>query len=120
MNLNLKIIEFANEIYSTIGPGYSERVYHNAMEVLLRKNNIPYETEKIVPIVFENHTIGNLRIDLVIDDKMIVELKATKSFNETNNIQLRNYMKLTGIEQGMLLNFPPFKNQEVLVESLGV
>ena len=118
--MNHKIVEFANEIYSTIGPGYSERVYHNAIEVLLRKNNIPYETEKIVPIVFENHTIGNLRIDLVVGGELIVELKATKSFNETNHIQLRNYMKLTGIKEGMLLNFPPFKNQEVLVESLGV
>lgn len=112
-----KIIELAKNIYENLGPGYSERVYHNAMEVSLRKNNIPYETEKIVPIVFEEHTIGNLRIDLVVGDT-IVELKATKSFNEQNYIQLINYLKLTGLNNGLLINFPPARNQQVLVESL--
>jgi GxxExxY protein len=59
-----------NTYIKYLGPGYSERVYHNAMEVVLRKNGVPYETERIVPIVFEGHTIGNLRADIIINKKL--------------------------------------------------
>ena len=61
------IRDLCNHIYKTLGPGFSERVYHNAMEVMLRQKGINYETERIVPIVFEGHTIGNVRADIIID-----------------------------------------------------
>ena len=95
-----------NQVYRELGPGYSERIYHNAMEVLLRKNGIPYETERIIPVVFEGHTIGNLRGDLIVDKNMIVELKAIKSLGPQNTIQAKNYIKLTGIPRAILVNFP--------------
>ena len=82
-----------NQVFHELGPGYSERVYHNALEVLLRKNNIPYETERIIPIVFQGHTIGNLRGDLIIDNKLIIELKAVKGLSPQNVIQANNYIK---------------------------
>lgn len=95
-----------NEIYEKLGPGYSERIYHNALEVLLRREKIPYETERIIPIVFEGHTIGNLRGDIVIDKKIIVELKAVKTLTPQNIIQAQNYISLTGIPTAVLVNFP--------------
>jgi GxxExxY protein len=101
---------FANYIYSTLGPGHSERIYHNAMEVILRKNNIQYETERIVPILFEGHTIGNMRADLIIDNKLIVELKSAKSLNNVMKQQALNYLKLTGIPRGLLINFPQIQS----------
>ena len=100
------IIEYAKEIYNTLGGGYSERVYHNAMEVMLRAANTPYETERIIPVVFKGHTIGNLRADLIVDRSIVVELKATKSLNDTNKTQLQKYIELLGIKQGVLINFP--------------
>ena len=100
------IRDLCNQVFNELGPGYSERVYHNALEVLLRKNNIPYETERIIPIVFQGHTIGNLRGDIIIDGKIIVELKAVKSLNSQNTTQARNYIKLTGIPRALLVNFP--------------
>jgi len=100
------IKQLATQVYSTLGPGFSESVYHNAMEVLLRKNNINYETERIIPIVFEEHTIGNLRADLIVDNNLIVELKAVRTINCAMKTQVKNYMKLTGIQQGLLINFP--------------
>ena len=98
--------EFANTIFNTLGPGYSERVYHNAMEVLLRKHNIPYETECIVPIIFMGHTVGNVRADIIVDKKLILEFKSVKNMNPMMEQQARQYMKLTGIQQALLINFP--------------
>ena len=97
----------SRKIYETLGPGYSESVYHRAFEVLLRTNIVPYETERIVPIVFEGHTIGNHRIDLIVNGSCIVELKATASkLNDSAKIQTKNYMKLTGLTNALLVNFP--------------
>ena len=100
------IRELCNQVYKSLGPGYSERIYHNALEVLLRKNNIPYETERIIPVVFEGHIIGNLRGDLIVNTDIIVELKAIKTLTTSNNIQALNYIKLTGIPRAILVNFP--------------
>ena len=106
MKLQCLLIDAANKIYESLGPGYSESVYHRAFEVLLRKEGIPYETERIVPIVFEEHTIGNLRIDLIVDGICIVELKAIAKLNDAARIQTKNYLKLTGLTDAFLINFP--------------
>jgi GxxExxY protein len=102
----MEIEEFVHKIYTSLGPGYSESVYHRAFEVLLRRQGISYETERIVPIVFDEHTIGNLRVDLIINGKCIVELKATiAKLNDAAKIQVQNYLKLTGLSEAYLINF---------------
>lgn len=107
INMNTNIIrDCANHIYKTLGPGHSERIYHNAMEVSLRKRNIQYETERIVPITYEGHTIGNMRADLIIDNLLVIELKAVKCLNPAMSQQAFNYLKLTGINNALLINFP--------------
>jgi GxxExxY protein len=100
----LKII--SQKIFEKLGPGYSERVYHNAFEVELRMRGIQYETEKILPIVYEGHTVGNLRADLIVDGRAIVELKSVTKLKDEFRNQVRNYIKLTGLESGYLVNFP--------------
>lgn len=100
------IQEYANRVYKSLGPGFNECVYHNAMEVLLRKNSISYETERIVPILFEGHTIGNLRADIIIDGQIVVELKAVKALTDTMTCQAKNYLKLLHLRQAYLVNFP--------------
>lgn len=99
-----------DEVFETLGVGYSERVYHNAMEVILRKHGISYETERIVPIVFENHTIGNLRADLIVNNEIILELKAVKTINSLMKKQAENYLKLTGLKNALVINFPQSDN----------
>lgn len=106
------IHEYVKEVYDTLGPGYSERVYHNAMEVILRENGVSYETERIVPIVFRGHTIGNLRADIIINRTTIVELKSVKTMNESMISQARNYLKLLNLDEAYLVNFPPVMNAE--------
>ena len=96
----------ATKIYEELGPGYSEAVYHRAFEVTLRNQGIPYETERIVPIVFQGHTIGNLRIDLIVSNTCIIELKAIAKLTDASKIQTKNYIKMTGLPQALLVNFP--------------
>jgi GxxExxY protein len=76
------------------------------MEVGLRTLNIPYQTERIVPIMFDEHAIGNIRADLIVDSCIIVELKSVKALKDEHRIQTRMYMKLLGLSEAVLINFP--------------
>jgi len=96
----------SEHVWNSLGPGYSERVYHNAFEVALRMNSVCYETERIIPIFFQGHNVGNLRADLVIDQCIIVELKSVAKLKEENRNQIKNYMKLMKLNTGILVNFP--------------
>jgi GxxExxY protein len=104
------IREIAQSIWSALGPGYSERVYHNALEVSLRKRGVPYESERIIPVLYDGHVIGNVRSDLIIDNKIVIEVKAVSRLTEQFRIQIQKYMELTGCKQGYLINFPTDKS----------
>ena len=110
------IHQYAQHVYKVLGPGFSERIYHNALEVVLRKNGVRYETERIVPIVFEEHTIGNLRADLILNNKTVVELKSVKTVNDVMVTQAQNYLRLTGFPEAYLINFPPTLNTELEIK----
>lgn len=99
-------IEIAQDIWETLGPGYSERVYHNAFEIALRQAGLSYETERILPVSFRGHNIGNLRADLIVQGQFILELKSTGRLKDEFRNQIRNYMRLAGLKFGILINFP--------------
>ena len=96
----------AENIWASLGPGYSESVYHCAFEVGLRKRGIFYETERIVPVFYDGQNVGHVRADLIIDRKVVIELKSVSKLNESYRIQTRNYMDLLGLDHGILINFP--------------
>jgi len=96
----------AEDIWVSLGPGYSESVYHCAFEVALRDRLIPYETERIVPVFYGGQNVGHVRADLIIDRRFVVELKSVSRLNETYRIQTRNYLNLLGLHVGYLINFP--------------
>jgi GxxExxY protein len=108
----------AEQIYSQLGAGYSERVYHNAMEVLLRREGLPYESERIVPIPFEGHIIGNLRADIIINNEIVLEFKTIKTLNDAAELQAHNYLRLMNLKTAYLINYPPFPNREVEVRKI--
>jgi GxxExxY protein len=110
----------AKRIYTQMGSGYSERVYHNCMEVLLRKEGIQYESERIIPIQFEGHVVGNLRADIIINNEIVLEFKAIKTLNEQAECQLRNYLHLTQLKTGYLINFPIHPDRDVEVRHIVV
>jgi GxxExxY protein len=114
-----QIRKIAESIWSELGPGYSERVYHNAFEISLREAGLPYETERILPITFRGHNVGNLRADLIVDGKLIVELKSTSKIKDEFRNQIKNYIRLTGIPRGLLVNFPDRVTPSPEIEEAG-
>ena len=114
----MNIEAFAREIYSQLGPGYSERVYHNAMEVLLREKRIQYESERIITIPFKGHVIGNLRADIIIDNEIVLEFKTIRTLNDAAELQGSNYLRLTGLKTAYLVNYPPHPGREVEVRRI--
>lgn len=96
----------ALDIWRNLGPGYSESVYHCAFEVALRNQTIYYETERIVPVYYMGQNVGHVRADLIVDRKIVLELKSVGKLNEQYRIQTRNYLKLLDLEVGYLINFP--------------
>jgi GxxExxY protein len=100
------ISAMARDIWDSLGPGYSESVYHCAFEVALRRAGLYYETERIVPVFYDGLNVGHVRADLIVDRKVVLELKSVGKLNETYRIQTRNYLKLLNLEVGYLINFP--------------
>lgn len=100
------IIGTAMRVHSALGPGLLEETYKQCLKYLLIKNGLKVETEVSVPIIFEGLTIGaGYRIDILIEDKIIVELKSVQSINPLHKAQLLTYLKLSQKRVGLLLNF---------------
>ena len=110
----------SNDIWESLGPGYSESVYHSAFEVALRNQGVYYETERIIPVFYSGQNVGNVRADLIIDRKVVVELKSVSKLNEVYRIQTRNYLKLLELKTGYLINFPdkngPLEFEEIVLD----
>jgi len=105
-DLTKKIIGLAMQVHNEIGPGYQESIYHNAMIVILESKGYKFETEKEIDIFFQNKLVGLFRLDLLIENKIVVELKAV--VGEMPNIfktQTISYLKASGVEIGLLINF---------------
>lgn len=105
----------ASEIYKELGPGHRECVYHRAFEIELRSRGIPYECEVVVPLFYKGQFLSHLRIDLIVDKRCIIELKATKSLKEEDVSQIERYLETTGLTEGYLVNFGTFEVKKVSI-----
>ncbi len=103
--LSYKIRGLFFTIYNEIGPGFKERAYLLALTKLLEEKSISYEIEKPYSIHFRGINIGMNKVDLVVDGKIIVEVKATDIPNRLFEKQLLSYLKSTGLSLGFLVNF---------------
>jgi GxxExxY protein len=108
----------AETVFKTLGGGFSERIYHNALEVILKRDNIPFESELNIPVMFEGVEIGKVRADLVIDKKLVVELKRGASIKDSHSTQCQMYMKLLNISNGVIINFPTNDDEYVDFQEL--
>lgn len=100
------IIGFAMKAHRELGPGFKEKVYHNAMIYLLNKNKYIVITEKSFKVYLDKKEIGNFRVDLMINNKIIIEIKAVSGkMPQIFHSQLVSYLKASEIEVGLLLNF---------------
>ena len=100
-----EIIECAKRIRRQLGPGFLEKVYKNAMVVELRKLNLNFETEKLIQVLYDGIVVGEYRTDIIVEGKLILELKATHDLSIANEVQLVNYLTSTQIDDGLLINF---------------
>jgi GxxExxY protein len=95
----------AVDVHKALGPGFLESVYQKAMEVALRHRGIHCERQKEIHVFFEGEDVGLHRLDLVVEETIILELKAIKAFEDIHFAQLRSYLKATDLHVGLLLNF---------------
>ena len=100
-----EIIECAKRIRRQLGPGFLEKVYKNAMVVELRKLKLNFETEKLIQVLYDGIVVGEYRTDIIVDGKLILEIKATQDLSIANEVQLVNYLTSTQIDDGLLINF---------------
>src|SRR5688572_8517043 len=103
--LSSQILAAAVEVHKALGPGFLESIYQRAMEVGLTHRDIPFERQKEFHIFFEGVDVGLHRLDLLVAEQIIVELKAVSTFEDIHFAQLRSYLKATGRKVGLLLNF---------------
>ena len=106
-----EIIECAKRIRRQLGPGFLEKVYKNAMIVELRKLKLTYEAEKLIQVLYDGIVVGEYRTDIIVEGRLILELKATQDLSIANEVQLVNYLTSTGIDDGLLINFGSDKLQ---------
>jgi len=102
-----KIIGVFYDVYNELGHGFLESVYKHAMLLALSEAGLNAETEKAITVKFRDHTIGDFRADIIVENKVILELKAGKALDASHEAQLLNYLRATELEVGLLLNFGP-------------
>jgi len=103
--LSNKIIGAAIEVHRTLGPGFLESIYEEALKIELSELKIYYDNQKDVKINYHGIEVGQHRLDILVENIIIVELKTVKEFADIHFAQLRSYLKATGLKVGLLLNF---------------
>lgn len=104
-DLSYKIVGLAMEVHNKLGYGFLEKVYENALMVLFRREGIDARQQVPLTVYFENEIVGEYNADIVIEDKIILELKAVERIIDAHRAQVINYMKVTRIKLVILINF---------------
>jgi GxxExxY protein len=103
--LSNQIIGAAIKVHKELGPGFLESIYEEALKVELSKNELDFASQMEVQIEYLGVPVGLHRLDLLVQNEVIVELKAVKELADIHFAQLRSYLKATGMNVGLLLNF---------------
>ena len=104
-NLTHKVIGFAFKIHNTLGAGFIESVYENALKIELNKIGITALQQQELEVFYEGQVVGQFRPDLWIPKILIIEVKALQSLSRAHEVQLVNYLTATQIDNGLLINF---------------
>jgi len=101
------IIKAFYNVYNQLGYGFLEKVYENAMMIELKKLNLKAERQKPIKVYYDKQIVGDFSADIIVENVVVLELKAIKAIVSENETQLVNYLKATNIEVGLLFNFGP-------------
>ena len=104
-DLTGKIIKAAYKVHNVLGKGFLEKVYQNAMFIELTDMGLSVEMEMPLEVYYKNHKVGFFYADLIVEDEIIIELKAVENLVKIHEVQLVNYLNATEIDVGLLINF---------------
>lgn len=104
-DLTSEIIAAAFEVSNNLGAGFLEKVYENSLRVELEIRGLAVETQKQIRISYKGREVGLYQIDLLVNDTIIVEVKSTEQILSIHKAQLINYLKATGLQVGLVINF---------------
>jgi len=94
------------KVRQTLGNGYLEKIYERALKIELIENGFKVETQKPFEVLYRDQLIGDYYLDMLVDDKIIIELKCCDKLQDYHKAQLINYLKATDMKLGILINFP--------------
>jgi GxxExxY protein len=100
-----KIINAAIEVHNTLGSGFLEKVYENSLILELMSRDLLVEQQKNVKVFYKGLEVGNYIADIIVENKVVIELKSVKSLDPIFSCQLLNYLKALNMQVGLLLNF---------------
>jgi len=104
--LTEKIIGCAYKVHNELGPGFNEGIYHNALKVAFEENELKYQSEKSFNVSFQGKHVGRLRLDLIVEDKVVIEVKAlTGNVPAVFELQVLSHLKASGYKGGLIMNF---------------
>ncbi len=106
-SLTETIIGCAFQVHNTLGVGFLEKVYENALRIELTKRGLKVRQQEPIVVYYDEQVVGEFYADLWVEDCVIVELKAVRSLDRTHEVQLVNYLTATGLDTGLLINFGP-------------
>lgn len=106
-DLTDKVLGVFYRVYNDLGYGFLESVYEQAMIVALKEHGLAVEQQVPVPVWFHGQQVGDFRADLLVDSRLLLEIKAVRKLESAHEAQALNYLKATQIEVAMLLNFGP-------------
>ena len=104
--LTERIIACCYKVHSELGSGFNENIYQNALKIALKQQGLKYQTEKSFTVFYQGKDVGRFRLDLIIEDKVIVEIKAlTGNIPTVFELQVLSYLKASKCKIGLLINF---------------
>ncbi len=105
--LTQQIIGFAYKVHNTLGVGFLEKVYENALKIELEKAGLAVKQQEPINVYYEGQLVGEYLADLWVENRVIIELKAVRALDRVHEVQLVNYLAATGVSTGLLVNFGP-------------
>jgi GxxExxY protein len=108
-DLTDRILAAAIRVHKELGPGFLEVLYEEALALELGSSDISFERQKPIPILYRGCVIGEHRLDLLVDGKVVIELKAISALEDIHFAIVRSYLKATNLDDGLLLNFATVK-----------
>ncbi len=106
-SLTEKIIGCAYKVHNSLGSGFLEKVYENALRIELEELQLKVKQQEPVTVYYRQQVVGEFSADLIIENRIVVELKAIRNLAKEHEVQLVNYLNATKIDHGLLINFGP-------------